>query len=314
MISTALPVPKSLSPKDCTEAPCAPRTSTTQAQPCFFFELPQEIQDMIFALAYPKASPSCTRIVSRFDLESSWRHRKRAGWPLRSDHTIRLFTRKVEIFLISKAWFIGAAKAYMCAQVWSFEDKALRLVGEHPGLFVQFATTLKVYKASQLLHFAKWQGVKVLVVCVSRKAFEEMSTKEMWLDLCEEADFDKLSITAALKSLTSLEHLDFLLSACYYAIAGSERDTLRRNIEALKGHVLRSVSAERGNSRKAGMTEERLTGRTPLYAGSRVWFEGAEDHADGLKDSDIPESKGGLLRLINERAPDLLTWIRAKRA
>lgn len=76
--------------------------------PLRLFDLPQEIQDRIFTLAYPETES--LSIVPKTSWESRQEHTRKLG------KVPRPFARKVDEGMVSKRYFRMAAKAWMTAQ------------------------------------------------------------------------------------------------------------------------------------------------------------------------------------------------------
>jgi len=79
---------------------------------CFLFELPQELQDLIFSYAYPETQPLKIVFKPTWD-QNEEKNRMSHG----SDCVTKPFPRlRIEEWLVSKRYFLAAADAWMSIQ------------------------------------------------------------------------------------------------------------------------------------------------------------------------------------------------------
>ncbi|KAK5137661.1 hypothetical protein LTR08_007956 [Meristemomyces frigidus] len=259
-----------------------------EPQPCFFFKLPQELQDEIFALAYPRNG----RISATIKRHTTSARIKRKM--LRADR--RLSSYKVNKFMISKAWFVGAAKAYMSAQTWVMTVDLMSVIEKQPtGLFSTFVARVEVDMSAfpvsfDLGLFASWEGLKYLCLVLIKRNFNDMGGKYIWLEVWCAADFEKLAITAALKQIKGLKQLT-VSDKTSWLLRLPEREVLRRNQKAFEEYIQPFVTMARVDSSAADKVKWCPSGRRSLYRGSMVCF-GRPDSSADIADSDIPETGG----------------------
>ncbi|KAK5724647.1 hypothetical protein LTR15_004694 [Elasticomyces elasticus] len=291
---------------------------------CFFYEIPPEIREMIYAFAFP-TKPAGVKITTkrRFD----WAQRRKRERDA-ANHVAHSFpARKVCSFLVCKDFFLGAASAYIRAQEWDTHDLGLPSVPE--ALLCCFATNVRL-RSYCLRRLDDIPRVRFLTLNIDENQFFGFkSERHPRDDELDETDFGELKLTRQMSKLRDNKVLCFLASGCYRSRTVSSdhaKSIWERNVQAYEDYIRPVVSLPK--VRRSNMPG--LDMMRPLYKGSRVSLNGGallpplppqsdtrrvqiQEVEDGLADCDIPDSEEQLLHLLKDRGPDLLAWIQAKK-
>ena len=265
--------------------------------------IPHEIQSMIFDLAYSR--PPGLRLRCRYNWGLDEVIRMKSS-PFR--YTMRPFPNvKVSEFLVSKQFFVGAAKAYVESR--AFEDGisfALKgsVTGPVCGIVPAFAKEI-VQNAGDVItgRYKDLPNLKIWNLGLDEFFFMELLPKCAWKDVLTECDFEKLPAYEDLCKASGLIAFTVFSQKCYFV--GAERQIWYQNLKALESavqsHVIRPKTMSTPRLSKSSSVQ-----RTPLYSGSAVCFgtstlqsseaceldledELLEDEVQGLRDLPVQE-------------------------
>ncbi|KAK5675828.1 hypothetical protein LTS10_011559 [Elasticomyces elasticus] len=296
-------------------------------RPGLFFTLPPEIRDIIFELAYPRTNPE---ILFKCDWQGK---QDRLYKQDRANYIPASFGEcKVSHWMVSKEFFIGAARAYMSAQQW--RDRAVSgFLSDGHGLFYQFAQHAHVRMITCIPELSRCRQLTSLTVDLNEYAFEDIRPGlHVWEDVCSDTDFEELEFTErllALRRAASLKSLQFTAEKAYYANTAAKKQTWQDNVRRYQDYIWAKIK-QNGEQYRRPNGEQR-TGKQrgleqPLYWWSRVCFDTnkllPEDVEDDeteymtgpLADNDVPETEDELFDMLEQRGPDFVAWVRAKKA
>ncbi|KAK3613507.1 hypothetical protein LTR56_027841 [Elasticomyces elasticus] len=298
--------------------------SNETQQPCHFFALPVEIQDMIFELAYPMMN---AKIIFKCDWQEEQDDLYKKD---RTNYVPAAFPDyKVSEFVVSKKFFVGAARAYIGAQHWT-DDTTSTLLADQCGLFHEYARHISLPDTYLVGDAAKCPRLASLDVELDAYDFDDMRRGlHMWEDICQGSDFEGLETTTQLLRLTrvtSLKSLKFTAArtCSLFANTAAKEQMWQDNVGRYQEYICKQLDqhkeplADRMNQEPGG----------PLYMKSRVCFDSKVLLPEGtplpgslsavtgsLADSDIPETQHELLEMVKQRGPEFVAWIqRAKTA
>lgn len=290
--------------------------------------LPAELQVTIFEYAYPPAPE--LKLIGRED----WRAKERRHLPIPSTP---FPPRKVEEWMVSKEFFVSAARAFTQNQTFHaghFDACPLSIRELTKGVAYAFLLDLKapLYCAHYLKQLPT---LKRLTLVVSDSGFRHIE----WKDPCEDElrceDFVQMPAVAELLKVRGLQALK--LEADSVFLSSNRKNVFEDNVRRLEAFTSSYVTRP-----KQALTKHAVA--TPLYASSNVFFNGSHpptgrpsDLADvatndcklysngfgiGVQDSavlssnneDIPETFRELQALLKTDGSKVVQWIReAKR-
>ena len=194
---------------------------------------------MIFNLAYPQQEG--IDVYFKDDWERTQKINKKLD---RDGYTIQPFpVHKVNEFMVSKRYFLGAASAWMSAQKW--EDNVSyvrprtdvrRFTREEVGLFLPFAqdVTIPHYYLDTV---DKIDNLRRLKLELNERAFEDIEEKDAWEDELEADDLQGLPVLSDLSSLRGLKEFSIVSSNCLYANTPAKQRTFDDNVKVLEAIV-----------------------------------------------------------------------------
>lgn len=248
--------------------------SLTSRLPSRLLSLPQELIDMIFAFAYPKVD-SDIGIAFKDEWEEQQDDFERCGLHF----LLEPFPEpKVAEWLVSKAFFVCAARAYMEAQegpAWDYA--AIDFLKQKNGLFCQYAQTIAVGSVSRLSGLRWCQRLRVLQLSIDvGDDFSAIEDKKPWVDEFEAADLEKLVVTREIRGLElSLKSFSLEAEECCFSKPEVRSTRLTENVKALEQFLwpdVRSPKLDLGMETDSSGPERAM----PLYLGSRVCDRGPE--------------------------------------
>ncbi|KAK4897541.1 hypothetical protein LTR27_004685 [Elasticomyces elasticus] len=299
--------------------------ASNEAQPpCHFFALPVEMQDMIFELAYPTTN---AKIIFKHEWQEEQDDLYKRD---RTSYVPAAFPDyKVSELMVSKKFFVGAARAYMGAQHWT-DDTTSALLADQCGLFYEYARHISLPDTWLVGDAANCPRLASLEVELDGYDFDDMRRGlHMWEDICQASDFEGLETTTQLLRLTrvtSLKSVKFTAArtCSLFANTAAKEQMWQDNVRRYQEYICKQL-----DQHKEPLAErmiQKLGG--PLYMKSRVCFDSKVLLPEGnplpgsvtavtgsLADGDIPETEDELLAMVKQRGPDFVAWIqRAKTA
>lgn len=232
-----------------------------EAQECHFWKMPQEVQDMIFELAYG--------IKSQYKLKQTSVDPHMQNWG--SWETQGSLTEKVEELIVCKDWFRSAGKAWIQAQSIHFvSGPKIEFLGN--GLFVTFARDISldqhfdVYSAEAL---CAYRSLRRLEIRIGAEHFSTNS-KCPWLFELDPEDFKKMDSAPYLLTLRDLK--EFRLSTSSYHLRSpksqTEKVTWKKNLDAFESYAKTFVTRPKESiilPKPSNNSDPK-----PLYVGSLV--------------------------------------------
>ncbi len=230
--------------------------------PLALLTLPQELQDMIFDLAFPGNDNIILPTNSEFEEQERDRHRHDP-----KGYTIRTFTScaTVNAFMVSKAYFIAAARAFV--QNSTFD--ASTSTWQH-GILKQFLKSLNLHSYQlgnaypQLPH-----SLRAVSLDVHPDAFQCLEPgKYAWHDELDDRDIEEVLQESGIHRLRGLREITLRPRRCPYAQDDAQEATWERNVARLSDAVRISATS---SSDSCVQSRPQLNERIPLYDGSKVY-------------------------------------------
>ena len=242
-------------------------------QPCHLWRLPQEIQDTIFALAYPKQRD--INICFRRDWERREEYEQNKD---RSGYTVRPFpSHKVNEFMVSKRFFVGATKAWFSAQAWTYEylsregSQVSTFIATDNGLFLHFAQEIQTtFSRSTTRSIRNMVQLRKLHLLVRESDFEGINGKDAWEDIFKEDELNQLPIVAMFDEVRGLKVFDMKPNYCTFANTERKEKILKANVKALVAIIRPKVTLAKPAPVLA--TGKEVTSCLPIYRSSHVCF------------------------------------------
>ncbi|KAK3641323.1 hypothetical protein LTR56_011351 [Elasticomyces elasticus] len=298
------------------------------------FSLPQEMLDMIFKLAY--ATVDDLRVISR----KGWERKLES--PKTSYHDRNFPVVKVQEFLVSKEYFVNAAKAFIAnrtvcpsgfAEVYDIYDFAKQGIGRAWGRELRCS----VYAVPRA---CMW-SLKSLIVTLSEVFFVSCLQPGPAIWECEygEADFRKLRSLGKLLNLRGLTHFSLIVTTGqHYIHTADDRLHWSRNVQRLdtliRSQVLQPKAENTSTYRASGVhtssalypgslvssTGSKLLSASSISASRRLLDRRRESTstlpspgpplACKLTTKDIPSSLEGLKSLLDTHGTAVMAWVR----
>lgn len=255
--------------------------ATEDAAPFRLFDLPQELQDQIFELAYPTVDN--LSIICRDDFNKEQEHaRKLHG----RQHQVKTFRH----WVVSKVFFRAAAKAWFSNQSFPSDTDVVSgpsqtFIMDSNGVFMDFGTcaTICLWGSNRTgvsNTLAKCPLMKHLRVVVWDSLFDVIQHKLAWEDVLSNTELDTVWNKSGIKFPSTIRTLEFhVKSSSRYINTARQWQTFRTNVESLE-RVARRL--EFSDPRAAG----ELTGGPgePIYWSSKVKMATALSVVPGLSE------------------------------
>ena len=249
--------------------------SQEATSPCHLWRMPQEIIDIIIDMAYGHNSRDGVKTIRAWN-EEEIRRKKHGG----HEYEMKPFKPKVDDFIVSKAFFVLAAKAWFGEQTW-LDGPTYKSSFFRGRLFYEYGTYIQRPADSRLEAIVSCPRLHTAHIDVSPDHFDELilsdnspasDPKLPWLDQLGPSDFEKLRITAAIKKASGLRHFSLRETACYFPKNDDEREMWHTNVKALEQYLRPFVTGPKKTP------EDDYPGDRPrpLYSGSRVCWETSE--------------------------------------
>lgn len=233
------------------------------------FGLPGELRDMIFELAYYRpADITLTRASAWRSKQSMQRQLETASRPF----VPRPYPGStVSRFLVSKRYFVAAARAYVSSTPLIVDKNVGRglLSG---GVLAAFARQVECNYEEAV--FLRLPNLKILRATVRLHLFgeqEESNELPVLKQKITEAEFERSIISRVLRKFEALKTLELIpQDAQAYGLDATQKAHWEANVKVLEAVVARKVVTSSSDQPAHGPN---VQGRTPLYTGSNVSFE-----------------------------------------
>ena len=314
-----------------------PTLPVSQERPTLL-TLPLEIQDMICNLAYPR-HPHFT-VVTREAWEDEAKKNRRMS---RATCTTEAFPLLyVDSLMVSKSYFVSAAKAHMGNQSIIISPRGLYQsyhTFSNKGIGAAFAKELKVLATS----FTIWnrlRSIQNLTIVVSASSFENASL-DPWDVLLTADEFLEIHGIQNILRLRGLRHVNLETSdSDLYIHTRQQQAMWDSNMERLKDMIKLHVCAPTDFDQDATCSNG-VRATDALYPGSAVRFNGskllphgvlpatsvsrsvsrfrvenvsARGASEALQDKDIPDSLDAFKRLLIDKGDKVMKWLRDAKA
>lgn len=258
------------------------KSSVTRSKPLALLTLPQELQDIIFEFAYPRVSADYIHV-------SDWKSREASRWrEARRDYTKKPFPRPlVDDFLVSKAFFVAAAKAWAGNQ--KFDMRMSFCQGSDrrmQGIVPAFARTVEIDRYDFYLVTSGCISLRSLTIPADERMFWCLEDEVLvWEDELSEKHFEQV-VEANFYRLDRLsENVTMTVTAgCLKSIKVETNPVWERNVAKLEAYLRKRQTL--GQAKPATPDWEDDSNSRPstreIYHNSAVQF----DPVDG-KSSDI---------------------------
>ena len=255
--------------------------SIPTSSPPHFFNLPQELQDMIFEFAYYRESS--TDLLGKKEWYAR-KFRRRPGKDTDAFVPQPYPGPKVSEFLISKRWFVAAAEAYVRSQK-VFLSRKIQGQSTEPfwteGIVTAFARDVEAdfYSCRFLFRMADLRNLCVtpnsagIADAISDEnhdhEHEILPFRERELTVAELA---RTHLARSLQQVRGLAHLTVVCSELDDLVGNDKQSQMwRRNVENLMAMMrMKNVSPRTWDT--SAENEDSCDDFWPLYPGSRVGF------------------------------------------
>lgn len=291
--------------------------------PLQLFSLPQEIQDIIFDLAYPTDSGFQAISTSQWEERETDSSRKYGH-----SYERRPFPSvKVNEFLVSKRFFLSAAKAFVSHQL--FDDDFLRIKANSGdwGVIHQFLTKIEVTPLT-LFMTLRSAGVppdlKHMTINLSEHAISDaVAPRFVWDDELNSKDLMMVIRSLQLDRLMGLKSL-YITSDHFYARRPAEEVIWQMNLRKLESLARALVTRPRYQKKVLSLRDAQA-----LYPDSRVSMTGNTSLVEelisksasqrmetpALRVHELPSDPEALKELIakdGERVSELITNLKRR--
>ena len=249
--------------------------------------LPQEIQDIIFDLAYPRIDGF------KYITRAEWDHREQENLKrIRQGYVKVPFPRsKACEFLISKRFSTAAAKSYISNQI--FDDTVETHAGPAHRLFggmrmtwgiagqytTSFITDNYVFSTMHRLP----PNLKSVTLKVTGSVFDSIKTKRVWVDDLGEEDFSEVMTHCHYFRISGLQNFHLIPDYCIYADEEEEEAKWEENVRKLETFMRPIVFQKKALNIESRQGQD-AGGQMALYEGSRVALTSSTLLKAGLPD------------------------------
>ncbi|KAK4546239.1 hypothetical protein LTR36_002376 [Oleoguttula mirabilis] len=187
---------------------------------------PQELQDLIFDYAYPAQTDF--RPVSRGLWDSREKRRRRDN----HDRVLQPFpVLKVNELLVSKTFFVAAARAFVGNQHFENIDELLSTNGGiSTGMAFQWATSVTVSTWENRVY--RLPSLRSMALKLDQAIFEVLEPKYAWLETCDQDELKQIELYTRLVECETLRVFKPLAKPCIWAKTEVERQTYLSSVVA----------------------------------------------------------------------------------
>ncbi|OQO07416.1 hypothetical protein B0A48_07113 [Cryoendolithus antarcticus] len=232
--------------------------------PFRLFDLPQELQDLVFGFAYP-AEPT-----TRWIFPNEWKLREVEKRRRSLEYVMQPFPRfKIDDWLVSKRYFVGAATAQLGSAVWK-TPRAFRLRNDvATQMLRQFIQHIEVnlYQIDEIAN--SWPGLRHLTVTIAHEwaPLCDQIGKYVWQEHFTDNEVYSLVTHYDLVHVRGLQSFTLKVGHCLYADTDPARNMLDANAARLEAVLRRRVMQP-----KPSPQWQFLVAHVPIYCGSKVYW------------------------------------------
>lgn len=264
--------------------------------------LPNELQDMIFELAYPPQAG-----LKLADLEG-WEKRERDRRRTERDNYVArvLPPLIVEHFLVCKLLFVAASRAWTSAQTFSNDfDGPFSILGML-GIKSSRFGILGAYLAKLVMprywrhDLVTYTSLRELCITVDVDIFLPVEPRFAWVDELTGKDLDTVVRASALSQLSGLRSFEMKAGSCRWANSADEQQIWVANVKRLEDLAKRNALRPRIEGTSAAIERSLPVEEAhALYPGSSVNLAGGGSigpQAQGHKQRTTPSSSSRKVR------------------
>ncbi|TKA80396.1 hypothetical protein B0A55_01895 [Friedmanniomyces simplex] len=290
-------------------------------------DLPQELQDIIFELAYRYPPAADFEYINGASWERREKARRKASGP--SYQTLP-FKHKVDDFIVSKAFFVGAAKQCVPTMSGILQKFFHKDVWGPTGIVGSYTTTVSgdALQLSDICDLLKVtlmkQGLKVF-------NFDDYKTGWVWRQAITVKEVRELHVCKMTMRFAELRRVEFCSAQAKEDRSESEVANWQEKIKIVEATSNEALEAKWKTAQEAQKDSlQGSSGPEPLYLGSAVYLEGSRPTeavpstlheasssvsaapfttSAKLQSADIPESVADLEKLLAEKGEAVIEWI-----
>ncbi|KAK0947513.1 hypothetical protein LTR29_001121 [Friedmanniomyces endolithicus] len=293
--------------------PCPP------SQRSRLLELPRELRDTIFSLAFPYED---VKNISRSEWESREKKaRREAGG---SSNAMARFNHKVNEFMVSKAFFEEAARAFVGHSTGFVTGPVSNYIGDawsdKAGIFAEYTTKISI-ASTHLDRCRAMTNLTSLEVHIDIYDFEEWDADDVWRYPVSAEEVRKLRCYERIMSCQSLKEVAVVSAEIRSESRRSDAECAvwRQRLQTLANTVREGLRDRMSIVQRTQPTESHEP--PSAYAKSSVHSQRStpqptppwSDEVKTLRNSELPESVSDLDLLILQKPHALLNWIRHTR-
>ncbi|KAK1071177.1 hypothetical protein LTR74_003558 [Friedmanniomyces endolithicus] len=282
-------------------------------------DLPQELRDTIFSLAFPYED---VKNISRGEWESREKKaRREAGG---SSNAMARFNHKVNEFMVSKAFFEEAARAFVGHSTGFVTGPVSNYIGDawsdKAGIFVEYTTKISI-ASTHLDRCRALTNLTSLEVYIDIYDFEEWDADDVWRYPVSAEEVRKLRCYERIMSCQSLKEVAVVSAEIRSESRRSDAECAvwRQRLQTLVNTVREGLRDRISIVQRTQPTESHEP--PSAYAKSSVHSQSStpqptppwSDEVKTLRNSELPESVSDLDLLILQKPHALLNWIRHAR-
>ncbi|KAK0315792.1 hypothetical protein LTR01_001092 [Friedmanniomyces endolithicus] len=254
------------------------KSSTTRRKPLLLLALPQELQDIIFDFAYPQMSADYIHVPD-------WKSREARRWrEARRDYTKKPFPGPfVDDFLISKAFFVAAAKAWAGNQ--NFDMRMSFCQGSDrrmQGIVPAFARTVEIDRYDFYLVTSECISLRSLTIAADERMFWCLEDEVLvWEDELSEEHFEQVVEANFYKPDRLSENLTMRVTVgCLKSIKVETNPVWERNVAKLEAYLRKRQTSGKAKPATLGWEDDSTSRPSTLDRKSSDISENEKSHND----------------------------------
>ena len=193
----------------------------------------------------------------------------------RKSHTVTpLPPLLVDSLLVSKPFFVSAARAFVANQTFDDANTGSDLIFTSSGSIIFSFVTAMVMDAYKVIALIQLPPhLKLLTLIIDDAAVSRIITdKLVWEDDLSNEDFEAIAEEFEYHCLAGLREFRIEPGEWLFAEAEEEKAKWHENVQKLETFLMPIVTRAKDDSGEY-LKSNKVNGRTPLYHGSKVYFE-----------------------------------------